>query len=261
MHMLERFSSFDLPGLVQAVTTRHGGVSQPPHATLNMSFSRPDAPHAVRENRQRVYGTLEIDSSRVVQAGQIHGNDVLVVDDRHAGRGALDRPSVLAPADALITNTPDLYLLACFADCVPLLFVDPVRRSVGVAHAGWQGTVKQIGAATVQAMGEAFASDPADLRVVVGPSAGPCCYNVWPQVADTIHAAFPGDPGVLLPHGDDTMCDLWAANVATLVRSGVPRDQIQVSGICTIHNHDRFFSHRAGNGQTGRFAAIVGMRA
>jgi YfiH family protein len=258
--MVERFSSFDLSNVVHAVTTRQGGVSQPPHATLNMSFSRPDEPQAVRENRQRVYGVLEIDFSRVVQAGQIHGNDVLVVDDRHAGRGALDRPSVLAPADALITNTPDLYLLACFADCVPLLFVDPVQRAVGVAHAGWQGTVKQIGAATVQAMGGAFGSEPADLRVVVGPSAGPCCYNVWPHVADTVRAAFPADPDVLLPRGDDTMCDLWAANVATLVRSGVRREQIQVSGICTIHNSDRFFSHRADNGQTGRFAAIIGMR-
>lgn len=258
--MVERFSSLDLPDLVHAVTTRQGGTSQPPHDTLNMSFSRPDDPQAVRENRQRVYGALEIDPRRVVQAGQIHGSDVLVVDDRHAGRGALDRPSVLDPVDALITATPDLFLLACFADCVPLLFVDSVQRAVGVAHAGWQGTVKQIGAATVQAMSAAFGSDPADLHVVVGPSAGPCCYNVWPHVADTIRVAFPNDPGVLTARGDDTMCDLWAANVATLVRSGVPRDQIEVSGVCTIHNSDRFFSHRAGNGQTGRFAAIIGMR-
>jgi len=258
--MLLRFSSLDLPGVVQGVTTRQGGVSQPPHATLNMSFSRPDDPQAVRENRQRVYGALEIDPQRVVQAGQIHGNDVLLVDERHAGRGALDRPSVLAPADALITNTPDLFLLACFADCVPLLFADPVQRAVGVAHAGWQGTVKHIGAATVRAMGEAFGSVPADIRVVVGPSAGPCCYNVWPHVADVVRGAFPDDPHVLGDPDGETMCDLWAANVATLVCSGVLRDQIEVSGVCTIHNSERFFSHRADKGQTGRFAAIIGMR-
>lgn len=258
--MLLHFPSLDLPSVVHAVTTRQGGVSQPPHDTLNMSWARPDDPAAVRQNRLRVYRALEVDPQRVVQAGQIHSNDVLVVDERHAGRGALDRPSVLPPADALITNTPDLFLLACFADCVPLLFVDPVQRAVGVAHAGWQGTVKQIGAATVRAMGEAFGTDPADLRVVVGPSAGPCCYNVWTHVADTIRSAFPDDPDVLIERGGETMYDLWAANVATLVRSGVPGDQIEVSGLCTIHGSDRFFSHRAGKGQTGRFAAVIGMR-
>jgi YfiH family protein len=258
--MLLRFTSLDSPDLVHAVTTRQGGVSKPPHDTLNMSFSRPDDPVAVQENRRRVFGALEISPERVVQAGQIHGNDVLVVDERHAGRGALDRPSVLPPHDALITNTSDLYLLACFADCVPLLFFDPVQRAVGVAHAGWQGTVKYIGAATVAAMTEAFGTEPADLRVVIGPSAGPCCYNVWPHVADVVRGAFSDDPDVLSQRNGETFCDLWTANVVTLMRSGVPREQIEVSGLCTICHADRFFSHRAEKGQTGRIAAIIGIR-
>lgn len=259
--MLIRFRSFDAPDLIHAVTTRHGGVSQPPHGTLNMSFARPDDPAAVVENRRRVFRALEIMPERVVQAGQVHGNAVLVVDDQHAGRGALSRATLLSPpADALVTNTPDVYLLACFADCVPLLFFDPVRQAVGVAHAGWQGTVKQIGAATVHKMHEAFGTDPADLHVVIGPSAGACCYNVWPHVADTIKAAFPDDPDILIERNGETMCDLWTANVATLQRSGVPHDQIEVSALCTICNADRFFSHRADDGQTGRFAAIIGLR-
>lgn len=258
--MLLRFGLLDSPDLVHAVTLRNGGVSLAPHDTLNMSFSRPDDPTAVRENRQRVFQALEILPERVVQAGQVHGHDVLLVEEHHAGRGALQRSSILSPADALITNTPNLYLLACFADCVPLLFYDPVQRAVGVAHAGWQGTVKQIAAATVSKMQQAFGTDPANLRVVVGPSAGACCYNVWPHVAGTIRAAFPDDPEVLMPRDDETMCDLWAANTATLVRSGVPRENIEVSGLCTICHADRFFSHRAGNGETGRFATIIGMR-
>jgi YfiH family protein len=258
--MLVRFASLDLPDLVHAVTTRQGGVSQPPHDTLNMSFSRPDDPAAVQENRRRVFGALEISPERVVQAGQIHGNDVLLVDDRHAGCGALDRPSVLSPHDALITSTPNLYLLACFADCVPLLFFDPVQRAAGVAHAGWQGTVKHIGRETVEAMRDAFGTRPANLRVVVGPSAGPCCYNVWPHVADVVRGAFSDDPDVLVERDGETFCDLWAANVATLVRSGVPRKQIEVSGLCTICHADRFFSHRADKGQTGRIAALIGLR-
>ena len=258
--MLLRFSSLDQPDLVHAITTRDGGVSAAPYATLNMSWARPDDPAAVAENRRRVYAALEIDAARVAQAGQIHSNGVMVVEQAHAGRGSMERASVLPPSDALITNQPDLYLLACFADCTPLLFFDPVRRAVGVAHAGWQGTVKQIGAATVQAMQDAFGSRPADLRVVIGPSAGPCCYNVWPHVAAEIRAAFPDHPHVLQPRDDQTYFDLWAANSATLIESGVPRAQIELSGICTIDHADRFFSHRATGGQTGRFAAIIGMR-
>jgi polyphenol oxidase len=258
--MLLRFASFAAPNLVHAITTRTGGVSRPPHDTLNMSFSRPDDPLAVRENRRRVCTALEIALERMVQAGQVHGNKVQVVAQQHAGRGALDHATALPPSDALITNQPDLYLLACFADCVPLLFYDPVRRAVGVAHAGWQGTIKHIGAATVAAMMHTFRSDPADLRVIIGPSAGPCCYNIWPHIADTVREAFPGCPKVLQERDGQTFFDLWAANEATLIRRGVRQEQIEISGLCTIHHADRFFSHRAANGQTGRFAAIIGLR-
>jgi len=258
--MLVRFASLDQPGLVHAVTTRAGGVSAPPHNTLNMSWARPDDPQAVAENRRRVYTALEIDAARVVQAGQIHAADVLVVEGQHAGRGALERASVLPPADAMITREPNIYLLACFADCVPLLFWDPIQRAVGVAHAGWQGTVKHIAAETVDAMSRHFGSAPADLQVVVGPSAGSCCYNVWPHVATAIHAAFPNHSELLVEREDQIYFDLWAANEATLVASGVLPERIEVSGICTIHHAAQFFSHRASGGQTGRFAAVIGMR-
>lgn len=258
--MFFRLRSFDHPELVHAITTRAGGVSAPPHASLNMSFTRPDDPAAVRENRRRVYAALEIDPARVVQAGQVHRADVLVVDERHAGRGALDRPSVLPPADALITNRPNLFLLAGFADCTPLLFWDPARRAVGVAHAGWQGTVAQIGAATVSAMRAAFGTQPDDLVVGIGPSAGPCCYNVWPHVAAEIRAALPGGAAALHERAGQTFFDMWAANTATLVTAGVRPANIEVAGVCTIERHADFFSHRADGGQTGRFAAIVGMR-
>lgn len=259
--MLLRFASLDQPDLVHAITTRAGGVSAPPHATLNMSFARPDDPARVRENRLRVFGALEIRAERVAQAGQVHGNAVLRVGEEHAGCGAVDRASVLPAADGLITNVPDLYLLACFADCVPLLFFDPVQRAVGVAHAGTQGTLARIGAETVRALYENYGSQPSDLRVVIGPAAGACCYNVWPHIADDIRAAFPAAPHMLQQRADQTYFDLWAANVHILTQAGVPRDQIEVSGICTIHHADRFFSHRASGGATGRIAAIIGLRA
>lgn len=258
--MLIRFASLTDPGLLHAVTTREGGVSGPPHHSLNLSFGRPDSPADVVENRRRVFGALEIDPGRVVQAGQIHGADVLIVDDRHAGRGALDRSLVLPPADALVSATPNLVLFACFADCTPLLFWDPVHRAVGIAHAGWQGTVKRIAAATVETMGKAFGTRPSELRVVVGPSAGPCCYNVWPHVAAAARAAFPGRDDVVVERDGERFFDLWAANLHTLADAGVPGANVEVAGVCTIDQHQRFFSHRASKGQTGRFAAVIGVR-
>jgi YfiH family protein len=258
--MLLQFKLLDDPEIMHAVTTRAGGVSTPPHDTLNMSFAHPDDPAAVRENRQRVFTVLEVDPGRVVQAGQVHGSDVLVVDQEQAGRGALDRASLLPAADAMVTNQLNLHLLACFADCVPLLFYDPVQHAVGVAHAGWQGTVQKIGAATVATMQCEFGSNPADVRVVIAPSAGPCCYNVWPHVAETIRDAFRDHPTVLQKRNGEVFFDLWAANQHTLVDAGVCQEHIEISELCTIDHADRFFSHRAANGQTGRFAAIIGLR-
>jgi YfiH family protein len=225
-----------------------------------MSFARPDSAAAVQENRRRVYAALEIDPARVVQASQVHGNEVLVVTDEDAGRGALDRSSVLPAVDSLITNRPNVFLLASYADCTPLLFFDPVQRAVGVAHAGWQGTTRKIGAATVAKMAASFGSKASDIHVAIGPSAGPCCYNVWPHVADEIRAAFPDHPEVLRLVGDQAYFDMWRANQVMLLDAGVQPEHIERSDICTIDHADRFFSHRASGGNTGRFVAIIGLR-
>ena len=257
---LLRFGLLDDADLVHAITTRAGGVSPTPWDRLNMSWARPDPPENVVENRRKVCVALEIPIQRLVQAGQVHGVEVRTVGAADAGRGAADRPSVLPPADALITDVPDLYLFACFADCVPLLFFDPVRRAVGVAHAGWRGTVADMAGATVRALAEAYGSRPDDLLVVIGPSIGPCCYEVGDEV---VHAArrLP-DPSELLHPGvaGRLHFDLWQANRQLLLAADVRPEHIEVSELCTMHHAGRFFSHRATGGQTGRFAAIIGLR-
>lgn len=255
--MLIQFPALAHPALVHAVTTRAGGVSQPPLDTLNLSWARPDDPAAVLHNRLQVCAALGIALDDVVQAGQVHKTLVRAVGSAERGAGARARATVLPPADGLITNTPGLVLLACFADCVPLLAFDPVRRAVGVAHAGWRGTVADMGGALVRALGEHYASDPADLRVVIGPSAGPCCYAVGDEV---VTAAAPAFGSALLHRDDQVFFDLWAANRAALERAGVPGAQIETAGVCTITHADRFFSHRATGGATGRFGAIIGLR-
>ncbi len=247
--------------VVHAVTTRHGGVSSAPWDTLNLSWARPDAPENVIENRRRLCHALGIPLDRVVQAGQVHGVAVRTVGAAQAGHGGASPASLLPPSDALITDAPDVYLLACFADCVPLLYYDPLRPAVGVAHAGWRGTVAGIAGATVRALSDAYGSRPSDLRVVIGPSAGPCCYEVGRELIEAVERMLPDAPRVLARHGDSkTHFDLWEANRLLLMQAGVPSDNIVVGGLCTIHRPDLFFSHRATGGATGRFAAIIGLR-
>lgn len=260
--MFIRFRSLEVDGLVHAVTTRAGGVSPAPMDTLNMSWARPDDPANVLENRRRVCAALEIPIERVVQAGQIHDVGVRVVGAEDAGRGASTRASVLPPHDGLITDVPELYLFACFADCVPLLFFDPRRPAVGVAHAGWRGTMLGMGSEMVHAFATHFGTPAAELRVVIGPSIGPCCYQVGPDVIDAARSALPGED-LLFSHaqGDTAHLDLWQANRAFLLKAGVLHEHIQTSSLCTMHHASDFFSHRASGGDTGRFAAIIGLRS
>lgn len=254
--------SLRAPGLIHAVTTRSGGVSGPPHDSLNLSWSRPDPPQDVLENRRRLCAALQIPIDRLVQAGQVHGTGVYAVQNEDAGRGAMERTSVLAPADGLITNQPDLYLFACFADCVPLLFWDPIQRAVGLAHAGWRGTVNGMALAMVRALHASYGSRPADLRIYIGPSAGPCCYEVGPDVVRAAQERFGTTTSLLTRRrGEHAFFDLWGANRQILVEAGVAPDHIEVSVLCTIDHAERFFSHRASGGQTGRFAAVIGLQA
>ena len=256
-----RFRSFESDGLVYAITTRAGGVSPAPWDTLNLSWARPDPAEHVLENRRRVCQALEIPLDRLVQAGQVHGIGVTAVEAGAAGRGATGRTSLLPPSDALMTGAPDIYLLACFADCVPLLFFDPRRPAVGVGHAGWRGTIAGMAAATVRALRETYGSRPEDLRVVIGPSVGPCCYRVGADVIAAAREMLPGaDVFLSRREGVTAYFDLWQANRAMLLRNGVLPQHIEMSGLCTVHHADRFFSHRATGGQTGRFAAIIGLR-
>ena len=249
--------------LLHGFSTRVGGVSQAPHATLNIGFSRPDDPAAVLENRQRIARELGFSLNDVVVAAQVHGADVTCVKAEHRGRGAFGANTVLPAADALITAEPGMVLWAGFADCTPLLFIDPVHRAVGVAHAGWQGTLANIAGETVAAMVENFDSQPAELLAVIGPAIGPCCYEVDQPVIAQTEEIFGEQTGEVLlralgrerPH-----LDLWRANRLLLEGAGLHEERIVSTELCTACHSDMFFSHRREHGQTGRFAALIGIR-
>lgn len=242
------------PDLTQAAFARAGGVSAGPFASLNVSYAVEDDPDNVAENRRRVARSLGWEPKSFVTAGQVHGRRAV-----HVVREMSGGPD-LAGADALVTNEPGVLLLLKFADCVPVVLWDPVKRVVGIAHAGWRGTVLGTPAAAVELMTSSFGTDPRELVAGIGPSIGPCCYQVGPEVEKAASQVFAGAGVVRREREDDIRFDLWSANAETLMRSGIPEEKIEIAGLCTRCNGDTFFSHRGSGGRTGRFGVVAGVR-
>ena len=193
----------------------------------------------------------------------MHGEAIARVGSREAGRGALSYADSIAQTDALITDEPGLPLLLCFADCTPILFLDPVHRAVGIAHGGWKGTVRRIAAKTVLRMQQEFGTRPEELLTAIGPSIGPCCYEIGPEVEQQFKDAFPGHDAELFSHPNEeggTHLSLWAANRLQLEEAGVLPEHIDEARTCTACHHEDFFSYRADGGRTGRLGAVIALR-
>ena len=245
-------------GLKHGFSTRQGGVSKPPFASLNLGFHTGDDPALVGENRVRFCNAVGIDPLSLVTAEQVHGERICVVTDSERGAGALDVTGGLPATDAMITKETNVALMAFFADCVPVLLYDPVGRGIGIAHSGWQGTMYQIGAKTLQAMATQFGSRAEDCLVAIGPSIGPCCYEVDEKVIDQVKRVFPfWQDLVEEKENGHWNLDLWEANRQSLIKAGVPVENITVSGMCTKCNQEMLFSYRGELGNTGRLAAVI----
>ncbi|MBC7326407.1 MAG: peptidoglycan editing factor PgeF [Moorella sp. (in: Bacteria)] len=241
-------------------SSRLGGVSQPPYAGLNLGLHVGDAPGAVLANRGLLATALELPLRNWVIGEQVHNNRVALVDRRHAGRGAADLATALPGVDALVTGDPGISLVAFYADCVPLYLVDPLKRAVGLAHAGWKGTVLRIGSRVVARMAAAFNSKAGDLLAVIGPAIGPCCYQVDDRVAAMVEENLPWAAEVLAPDGPGHYrLDLPRSNYLELLAVGLKAEHIAVAGLCTCCQAATFFSYRAAGGPTGRQAALLSL--
>jgi polyphenol oxidase len=243
------------PGVRHFVSTRAGGVSSGPYGSLNLGYATGDMPANVFENRTRLAQTLGISLDAMTLCRQVHGSNVVIVTGDALGAGAR---APLPDGDALETDLPSVMLTILVADCVPVLLYDPVHRAVAVAHAGWRGTVAQVTGATIDAMERAFGANPADLLAGIGPSIGPCCYQVGLDAIERIRASLPDSATVLLPDPspEHARFDLWRANQDQLLARGVPPANIELARVCTKCRHDRFFSERYRRG-SGRFAAGI----
>jgi polyphenol oxidase len=243
-----RFESIPADRVAHGVFTRHGGVSPTPWSSLNFSITVGDTPENVAQNRVLAHEALALDPARLMDRYIAHTAITWHVDERHLG--------LTAPhADGVVTRAPNLSLMMTFADCQPLLAYDPARHILGVAHAGWRGTLDGMALSLVRAM-EAEGSRPGDLLVGLGPAIGACCYEVGEEVA--VQALTWPRGGEWLRPGQNSRphLDLSAANEAILRAVGV--QHIERADLCTACRTDLFFSHRAER-RTGRFALVASL--
>jgi hypothetical protein len=238
-------------------TTRYGGISTGDLASLNLGLNRGDNQANVLENYKRVANIFDTQPENMVLSRQIHKTDIREVKKIHAGNGLI-KPNIWESADGLYTTVRGIILVTHYADCVPLFFYAPNYQIIGMAHSGWRGTVEKIGAKMLQIWEKQYGICPTEIEVGIGPSIGPCCFEVGEDVAQIFLENF---PDFLVKKCEKTsnkyMVDLWAANAYLLQAAGVPKNQIMCANLCTCCHHEAFFSHRYTHGKRGTLGAFM----
>lgn len=252
----------DIPWLADGFSTRLGGVSEGIYAAMNLNFNVGDDHEKVVENFRRMGAAIGIDPEKMVFSQQTHTTNVMAVDEKHCGMGIL-RERSYRDIDGIVTDTPGICLVTSYADCVPLYFVDPVHRAVGLSHSGWRGTVGNIAAATIELMEQKFQTAPHDLIVCIGPSICQDCYEVSEDVALKFEEVYdPGEHKEILKKkgGQKYLLNLHNACRLNLLHAGVSGKNIVMPDLCTCCNPDILFSHRASKGRRGGLCAFLGIR-
>ena len=248
------FLALEEAGFVNACSCRLHGESDVVEGTLNLALHVGDDVEKVLRNRKAFAEAIGVDANRFTTCQQVHGSKVVQVTKELVGSGAKDFTNTVADTDALITNLPDVPLMLFYADCVPVLLADLETGAIGLAHAGWRGTVANSGAKTLAAMGEAFGTKPENVLAAIGPSIGACCY----EVDDFVRDQASGYEEFFAPKGGGKyQLDLWGMNAKQLQDGGVLTENITVAGICTNDNVELFCSYRAEQGKTGRMGVCL----
>jgi YfiH family protein len=247
------FDSFS-KAITQAVFTRRGGVSPAPWDSLNVGSMVGDEKARVMENRMRSFHAVGRPPASLFDVWLVHSAQVVCAE------APRDPEKLPVQGDAILTDKPAVTLFMRFADCVPILFHDPRKGVVGIAHAGWLGTVREAARATVGAMQSRYGCKPENIQAAIGPSIGPDHYEVRADVLVQFRHVFGGDSERMLDSRQGRLyLDLWTANYIQLQKAGV--EQIEVAGLCTACHREDWFSHRLEKGKTGRFGALIGLQA
>lgn len=257
-----QFKNLSATGIVKhGFSTRKGGVSTGIFSSMNLNFKRGDDPDAVMENYRRMAAALNMRVEDMVLSDQTHTTNIRVITEEDRGKGIL-KPQDYSDVDGMITNVPGIVLVTSYADCVPLYFVDPVRKAIGLSHSGWKGTVGHIGQKTVWKMHEVYGSEPKDIVAAIGPSICQSCYEVSDDVAEAFRANFTADEAadILLDKGNGKyQLDLWKANWYVLTDAGILPEHLSVTDLCTACHPDLLWSHRKTNGQRGGLSAFLSL--
>ncbi len=241
-----------------AFSTRLGGVSSGEFSSMNLAFNRGDSPDNVTENYKRICESVGFEYESLVASSQDHNTFVRAVTSENKGVG-IYKPKDIESVDALITNEKGLTLVTYYADCTPLFFVDTANKAIGLAHAGWRGTVGRIGEKVVQKMTELYGTNPADIVAAIGPAISVCCYEVDKPCADNFIAMSDIDSSkfVFPKENGKYMIDLLETNRQILLNAGVKDENITISDLCTNCNSDLLWSHRATKGHRGTMCAFM----
>ena len=246
---LLKYPLLEQTGIVEhCFTTRIGGVSKGIYESLNLSFTRGDEDAAVRENFRRLAGAMKTDVSKFVFTDQTHTTNVRRVTAEDAGKGIVKERDY-TDIDGLITNEPGLVLSTFYADCVPLYFVDPVHRAIGMSHSGWKGTVGKMGAATITAMKREFGTETKDLVCAIGPSICQDCYEVSEDVTSRFKETFREEDWKDLFYKKENgkfQLDLWKANEINLQEAGVLPEHIADKCVYLLQSEDSIFTQSPG---------------
>lgn len=243
-------------------STRIGGVSEGIYESMNLNFARNDKLEAVEENFNRMAKAIQVKQENFVFSKQTHTTNIRVVHDEDRGKG-IKIPSDFEDIDGMITDVPGICLVTFYADCVPLFFVDPIQKAIGLTHSGWRGTATKIGEKTITAMSENFGSKPQDIIAAIGPSICQDCYEVSEDVIDEFQHAFASEDwaDIYTSKGNGKyQLDLWEANKKMLLSAGIKRENLAVTNLCTCCNSDMLFSHRASHGKRGNLAAFLSLK-
>ncbi|MDD4970069.1 MAG: peptidoglycan editing factor PgeF [Paludibacter sp.] len=238
-------------------TDREGGASMGNYASLNMSPFSGDNPEHVNRNQEILCDQLGIKHDKLIIPYQTHGTGIREINDNFFQLTSEEKSTALHGIDALYTQTPHVCIGVTTADCVPLQFYDPVQKVVAVAHAGWRGTCAQIAGKTIQTLTDKFNCNPVDIRVVIGPSISANVYEVGKEVVTNFETVGFDLGGIVTIQNQTYYLDLWKANQQSLLKAGVLNQHIEIAGMCTYSENERFFSARRLGIKSGRMLSGI----